>query len=236
MNLPRAILFDNDGVLAASEPLHWDAWRQLISELGLPYHENEVRTQVGKTGPEIIGALLAIHRPNWRNETPLLDLDQLARRKNDFFLMSATHALMPYPGVREGIEWLKSQGIRTAVVTNAKRRELDASLKAMQLGELLEVKISRDDVSPPKPDPAPYLFAAVSLGVPPEHCLVVEDSPVGLEAGLMGKIPCAAVATNFTERQLASPVPGRPDLKPHWIGPSIEALFEWLKTLKSTMK
>ena len=90
---------------------------------------------------------------------------------------------------------------------------------------------SRDEVPIPKPDPALYLYCAASLSVEPEDCLAVEDSPPGLESALLAHIPSAAVLTTFPRPAVESPVPGRPDLKPIWIGPSVTQVFEWLKSL-----
>jgi hypothetical protein len=61
----------------------------------------------------------------------------------------------------------------------------------------------------------------------------VEDSPTGIEASLMAKVPSAAVLTNFKREAMLEPVPGRPDLKPVWIGESIEELFVELKLSKT---
>ena len=227
MKPPRAILFDNDGVLIASEPLHWNAWEHLLSELGLPYNSSEMRGFVGKTAPEIILALLNKYAPGWDRSRH--DPVALAQRKNDIYLKLAQSQLTAYPGVHEGLEWLRSLGIRTAVVTNAKRRELEAALTITGLGELLDIHISRDDVTAPKPDPAPYLHAAAELEAEPHECIAVEDSPTGLESALMGRIPAAAVMTNFPASALQKPVPGRQDLMPIWVGPEPAEFFAWLR-------
>lgn len=226
---PRAILFDHDGVLVASETLHWEAWRQLLQELNIPYEAAQIQSAVGKTAPRILAEVLDRHRPEWSPEH--YDIHELAQRKNEFYLKIAQTELRAYPGVREGLSWLKSQGIATAVVSNAKRRELEAALKQLDLFNFFDHVISRDEVHPPKPDPTPYLFAAASLGLEPSQCLAIEDSPPGLEAALLAKIPTAAVMTNFPREIVQSPVPGRPDLKPCWIGRSIQELFIELKSL-----
>jgi HAD superfamily hydrolase (TIGR01509 family) len=229
VKLPKAVLFDNDGVLIASEALHWTAWAALLGELGLPTALEPIARQVGKTGPQIIGALLDLYRPGW---TPRdYDPDALALRKNDIYLTQVPTKLQAYPGVRELIEWLKGEGIRVAVVTNAKRRELMTSLRSLELAPLFDALISRDDVPKPKPDPSPYLTAAALVGVEPERCLVVEDSLTGIEAGLMARIPSAGVTTSFKKHELEQPVAGRPDLRPVWVGESIVALHTWLKGL-----
>ena len=229
MKLPRAILFDNDGVLVASEPLHGTAWGKLLQELGLPPSEVRLQALVGRTAPGILATLLDEHRPGWKSED--YDLDGLALRKNDLYLEELRVGLRAHEGVLEGLGWLRSRGVRTAVVSNAKRRELEAALKATNLGTYLEEWLSRDDVPSPKPDPFPYLAAAALLETEPRDCFVVEDSPTGLEAGLLAGIPTIAIQSHFPRSTLEQPVPGRPDLRPLRIMPSMKALFEWLREL-----
>jgi HAD superfamily hydrolase (TIGR01509 family) len=225
---PKAILFDHDGVLVASEPLHWRAWGELLKTIGLPYDEARLRALVGKTAPQILSAFLDEYRPGWSPGE--YDLDALALRKNDFY-GGIVSTLQAYPGVREGLAWMRKSGIRAAVVSNSKRRELLSGLDSVGLTSYFDEILSRDDVKPPKPDPTPYLTGAALLGVDVADALAVEDSPPGLEAGLVAKIPTAAVMTNFTRSVLEQPVPGRPDLRPIWIGEDMDEFFTWLKSL-----
>ena len=184
---------------------------------------------IGRTAPQILKLALDRGRPGWKTED--YDLLALTGRKNDFYLELARTELRAYPGVKEGLEWLKSEGVKTAVVSNGRKREVSAALQLLQLAPLMDQVITRDDVQPPKPDPTPYLFGAASLGVEPAHCIAIEDSPPGLEAALQAKIPVGAVTSNLKARDLQYPVPGRPDLSPSWIGPNMVTFFEWIRGL-----
>ena len=231
MKLPRAILFDLDGVLIASEQVHWMAWGKLLEEMHLPYDEAEIRAMVGMTAPRIMKALLDKHRPGWTSAE--YDVDALALHKNDHYLELIKTHLKAYPGTEDGLKWLKMQGIKSAVVSNAKRREMMAALQVVGLDGAFDVLISRDDVTRPKPDPAPYLLGAKLTGFDPRDCLAVEDSPTGIESALFANVPAAAVLTNFSRTAMTEPVPARPDLKPIWIGESLLELFKHLKSLAS---
>ena len=223
MKLPRAILFDNDGVLVTSEARHRAAWGRMLIELGLPYSEEEMASMAGGTATKILIKLLTKYRPGW--DPADYDVEALVLRKNNYYLENLKkEGLDPYPGVRECLTWL-------AVVSNARRRELQFALEASRLIEFFELTISRDEAPKPKPDPAGYLHAASALGALPQEALVVEDSPPGITAGLMGGIPCAALLTSFTEAEMATPVPGRPDLKPVVIRPTVRELHAWLQQL-----
>ena len=228
-SLPRAVLFDNDGVLSASEPLHWEAWRKLCVELGLPGDLALIRKQVGRTSPEILRALLDQLRPGWKESD--YDFDALSTRKNNFYLEAARQGLSAYPEVREGLQWLRSKGIRTACVSNARSRELHAAMDLTRLRPLLDTLVSREDAGVAKPDPTPYLMAAATLGVEPGECFAVEDSPAGITASLRAKIPSFGILSHFSPEVLEQPAPGRPDLKPAALFETIGEFFTWMKTL-----
>jgi beta-phosphoglucomutase-like phosphatase (HAD superfamily) len=116
-------------------------------------------------------------------------------------------------------------------VSNAKARELETTLQHLGLTPLFDAIISRDAIQPNKPDPAPYIFGAKTLGVPIEDCIAIEDSPPGLEAALKSGIPTIAVCTTFGPETVRYPVKDRKDLTPFRIDPNIQAVFAWLKQL-----
>lgn len=235
LKLPRAVLFDYDGVLVASEPIHLLAWKQLLISLGLPEDLETIQKSIGTTAPQILKALLDRHRPGWSSGTDLgkneYNLDDLAQRKNDFYLDLAQTKLAIYPGVGEGLVWLRQNQVRIAVVSNAKGRELKTTLTLLKLTDFFNEIISRDDVSPNKPDPAPYLLGAQRFSLAPEQCIAVEDSPPGLEAALRAGVPTVAISTNFPSEALQHPVRDRLDLAPIRIESSIQGFFDWLKIL-----
>jgi beta-phosphoglucomutase len=229
MKRPQAILFDHDGVLVASESLHNEAWGALLRELGLRYDAAEIQRLVGRTAPQILASELNRQAPGW--DPAVYDLEALALRKNDHYLTLLETQLKPYPGVLEGLQWMKAIGIRAVVVSNARRRELATALDRLGLAPFFDAVLSRDETRVPKPDPTPYLLGAAHAGADPARCIAVEDSPPGLEAALLARIPTAAVLTSFPRSALESPVPGRPDLKPVWIGGSMAEFFDWVRSL-----
>lgn len=224
---PRAILFDHDGVLVESESLHAKAWARLLAEIGLQFDDTLYRTLMGKTAPQILARLLDSQLP--REDSMKYDLDELALRKNDHYLKLAQTGLQPYPGVRELLAWLKSEGIRAAVVSNAKRRELVAAHEALGLTPWFDALISRDDSGAAKPDPTPYLMGAATLGFEPAECWAIEDSPPGLAAALQARVPAVGVLSGFPEAALEQAIPGRPDLRPVLIVKDIEELHRFLR-------
>jgi beta-phosphoglucomutase len=230
--LPKAILFDHDGVLVNSEPLHAQAWSALLAELALPPAHALIHALIGTTAPLILASILDEHRPGW--DPAQYDLHALARRKNDVYLRLAEKGLHTFPGVPEGLAWLKSKGVKTAVVSNAKRRELETALRHLGIYELFDTVISRDDAGVAKPDPTAYLMAAASLDAEVGECMAVEDSPAGIEAALLARVPAVAVLSNFPLAVMQAPVPGRPDLKPALVVERIAEFFDYLSSPKKS--
>lgn len=226
---PKAVLFDHDGVLVSSEEIHARAWSILIKEIGLPWDKIQMHKLVGRTSPQILENILNEFKPGWTPQE--YDLEKLALRKNDHYLEIATSELAAYPGVRDGLMWLKSQGIKTAVVSNAKRRELMFSVERLKLVDLLDAVISRDDATHPKPHPAPYQLGALSIGVETNDCIAIDDTPTGLESAFFAGCICASVTTNYPVEHLKTPVPGRPDFKTAWVGNSMKEFFEWIRKI-----
>jgi beta-phosphoglucomutase len=229
IKLPSAVLFDYDGVLVASEPIHLLAWTQLLISLGLPEDLEIIQKSIGTIAPKILETLLDRHRPGWSKTE--YNLDALAQKKNDFYLALVETKLAVYPGVRDGLIWLGQNQIRTAVVSNSKRRELRTTLTLLKITDFFDEIISRDDVFPNKPDPTPYLLAAQRLGLKPEQCIAVEDSPPGLEAALRAGVPTVAISTNFHPKILQHPVQDKQELTPIRIESNTQCFFDWLKTL-----
>jgi HAD superfamily hydrolase (TIGR01509 family) len=194
--------------------------------MGLAADPLEVARFIGKTSPEIARTILDQRLPGWEQ---LLQktADEIALKKNEYFQSLIGTSLKSYPGVVEGLTLLKEKGLKLAVVSNAKRRELEAGLRHTGLHDFFDLILSRDDVLKFKPDPLPYLTAVRQFGLTPDQCISVEDSPAGIESSLMGGIPSAAILSNFSQEVMSTPVEGRPDLKPVLICKTIQEFFAY---------
>ncbi|MDB5661340.1 MAG: family phosphatase [Cypionkella sp.] len=167
-----AIFFDLDGTLIDTESLAMAAGLAAFAELGHPVSEAFLHQLVGvdlPTSGKMIKALLpnldqtALH-PLWQGGfRAAMDLNGLALKPGAEALLQAR--LLPM-----------------ALVTSSGRREAHHKLAVAGIAEMFDLIITVDDVTAPKPDPAPYLLAAEKLGVSPDRCLVFEDSETGAEA------------------------------------------------------
>ncbi len=172
----KAILWDCDGTLVDSEPLHDECIRAVAGEHGAPLNHEDVKRFLGRTTKDIWAYL---HQE--RGLT--LDFDGWLSSIHAYYRAHAPAKVKPRPGVESQILLFASMGLKQAVVSNSTRPLVDASLGVLDAGKMLEFSISANDVGKPKPDPEPYFRAALKLMLPPHQCLVVEDSPAGARAG-----------------------------------------------------
>ena len=184
-----SILFDFDGVLADSEPVHFDCWTAILSPLGIPLTwEAYCAECIGITDRAMLEVLARQKDPPHDVE----DLWQYYPRKKALFREKA-YANPPIPeATRELIRTLSAY--RLAVVSSSGRAEVEPVLQRAGIRECFETIITGEDVTNRKPHPEPYLLAAEKMGV--SRPLVVEDSDPGVAAGR---------AAGFKVLQLKSP-------------------------------
>lgn len=168
-----AYLFDCDGTIADSMPLHYLAWKKALGEWGCEFPEDLFYSWGGMPVREIISTL------NQRHGLAM-PVDEVAHRKESLYY-ELLPKLTAVPEVLEEIESAHGR-IPFAVVSGSTRESVTKSLEAMRLLGKFDVMVCAGDYTRAKPDPEPFLLAAKKLGVAPERCLVFEDTDMGIQA------------------------------------------------------
>ncbi|MGB7961395.1 MAG: HAD family phosphatase [Propionicimonas sp.] len=182
-----AVIFDMDGVLADSEPVHLAAERAMLAEYGHHLTTVAKRPFIGLSGDDIMQGLIA-----------LFDIDSTVET---MAAAKASHqrALIPEMGgfaVTDAlVRRLAAASMPIAVASGSEPGIIDASLDAVGLGEFFEVRVSADEVPLGKPAPDVFLEAARRLGVSPDSCVVIEDAVPGVAAALAAGMRCVAIPT-----------------------------------------
>jgi HAD superfamily hydrolase (TIGR01509 family) len=169
----RAYLFDCDGTIADSMPLHYIAWKQALAEWKCEYPEDLFYSWGGKPIREIIATLNERHGL-------AMPVEEVARHKESLYFKLLPR-LTAVPEVLEQIEADHGR-IPFAVVSGSTRESVTKSLEILGLLDKFDVMICAGDYKKGKPAPDPFLMGAERLGVPPESCLVFEDTDLGIEA------------------------------------------------------
>ncbi len=181
----KAYLFDCDGTIADSMPLHYVAWRRALGEWDCVFPEELFYLWGGKPIVEIIETLN-------REQGLRMPVALVAERKEEYY-----YELLPQlTAVPEVVEHIEASfgKIPFAVVSGSTRESVVASLEVLGLLDRFETMVCAGDYRRSKPDPEPFLMAAARLGVDPADCLVFEDTEMGVDsarAGGMGwvKVP-----------------------------------------------
>jgi HAD superfamily hydrolase (TIGR01509 family) len=178
-------IFDCDGTLADTMPLHYRAWSRLIAELGGSFPEELFYQTGGKPTVQILAML--------REERGLNvgDLQSAAERKEDYFLETIREVKPIDAVVQIARQW---HGIKPlAVASGGFRRQIEQTLDVLGIRCLFAAVVCVEDYARGKPFPDPFLEAARQLNVPPPACLVFEDSPLGVQAAAAAGMECVYV-------------------------------------------
>lgn len=169
-----AYIFDCDGTLADTMPLHHRAWQRLLAEHEMPFSEQHFYALGGKPTHVILEELCREHG------LVVSNLSAAIERKENYFV-ELLHEVKPIEAVVEVARRL--HGVAPlAVASGGLRRYVEMTLRALGIRQLFHTVVCVEDYTRAKPFPDPFLEAAARMQVPPVKCLVFEDSPLGLEA------------------------------------------------------
>ncbi len=209
MSSIRALLFDMDGTLTATDPLHADVFARVLAPHGFTVdHAFYAERIAGRTNRLIFQSLF----PGLTDA----EADAMSAAKEAAF--RAGHpALDPLPGLLDFIAAARAFGLRLALVTNAPRANADHVLAALGITEHFTEIVTVDAVARGKPHPDPYQEALHRLGLAPHQAIAFEDSPTGLQAALAAGLLTVGLATSLSPEILKS-------LGARWAAPDYRSL------------
>ena len=192
----KAVIFDLDGVIADSHPIHEAAWKTLLAEEGLdPEKINVDFLYAGHPRREILRHYLG--------ELSEEDAERLRKRKDELY-QQAAEKLAPKPGIPRVLDELEAEGIFFALATSGARSRTFETLAKFGMTDRFVAVVTGEEVSSAKPAPDIFLLAASRIEVSPEESLVVEDSVAGVQAAIAAGMRCIGYASQerlFSLRQ-----------------------------------
>ncbi len=191
----KAVLFDMDEVILDSERLHIAAFQATLAVYGHALAENEYKAHFAGRTDEAGFKLYFDHI----GET--VDLSMIMGIKAQKYVDLASDRLVPYSGIIDLIRSLK-RNVPLALVTGSLRAEAEIVLETFGVTDCFKLIIAAEDITRSKPDPEGYLKASKSLGIQPAQCVVIEDSPNGVQAALAAQMECIAITTTHTADDL----------------------------------
>jgi beta-phosphoglucomutase family hydrolase len=195
----QAVLFDMDGVLIDSIPLHRKAWNSALAEKRLPLLDpDRYSSMLGRTSREILSGHLDVHQ---LHVSASIQKKMIVKKEQYLRGLLKNNAQMT-PGVLSWLSFFRRKQIRCAVASSAEMSNIVVVLDLLELADYFASIISGSRLPASKPDPTIFLLAAASLGVRPENCLVIEDAPDGIRAARTANMLSCAIATTLPSHEL----------------------------------
>ena len=183
-----ALIFDMDGVIIDSNPLHRESWTQFNRRYGVETTEAMLLRMYGRRNDDIV-------RDYFGDGLPSLEVEARGKAKEQLYreMLSDRLEASLVPGLRPFLE--AHQGTPMAVASNAEPENLNFVLDRAHLRPYFQVVVDGHQVQRPKPDPEIYLRAAQLLSVAPSRCVVFEDSHSGVAAALAAGMKVIGLTT-----------------------------------------
>lgn len=222
----KSVLFDMDGVLFNSMPYHADAWHKTMKNRNLSLSREEAYLHEGRTGAGTIN--IVCQRQLGRDATPE-EIESIYREKS--FEFNKNPQAEPMPGSWQLLQKVKADGIIPTVVTGSGQTSLLDRLAHHFPGMFRpELMVTAFDVKYGKPHPEPYLMALAKGGLKPNEAIVIENAPLGVEAGHRAGIFTIAVNTGPLDNKVLL------DAGADLLFPSMQALcHSWEELLAATL-
>jgi len=203
---PAAVIFDFDGVLVNSEPLHFEAFRQVLADEHLELTEDEYYREL--IGFDDAGAFRHFYQTRGLTLAPKTFLSLMANKSREMMASIRDRRFSALPGVEQFVRslWRKYP---LAICSGALREEIEAMLEGISLRDCFSVIVAAEDVTVGKPDPQGYLLSIKQLSakihhvLKPARCLVVEDAPSVIHTVKKEGFRVIGVATSYPVEKLA---------------------------------
>ena len=187
----RAFIFDMDGTIVDNMAFHTKSWIAFFERRGQALDADEFfKATAGRQGKEIMRAYLGEHLTD--DEIPVLDDEKESLYRE----LYAPHR-KTVEGFDDLIVQAKLRGVGLAVATAAPNANITFTLDGLDLRRHFDAVVGAADVARGKPNPDVFLKAAERCGVPPEHCIVFEDAPLGVEAARRAGMRAVVLTTTL---------------------------------------
>jgi len=182
----RGLIFDFDGVIVYSHPVHTRAWKKFLDSVGKTVSEERLQFVLdGRKRDDIL-----------RHFMGELDADQIVEfghRKEQFFRDEAAH-VRTIDGLLGFLGDIEFQQVALAIASSGSRSRVDFLLERLDLQKFFQVVITGDEVEQGKPHPAVFLRAAQQMGVDPSESMAFEDAVSGVKAARSAGMKCVGIA------------------------------------------
>ena len=188
----KAFLFDLDGTLIDTMPAHFKTWQLVVKEMGSPLEGEALMNQLYGNGAELM------HRIVPGRTFTEEEARAIVAAKEERYRALYGNEITVLEGAREFLELALQKNIPMGIGTASNQANIDFALDKLDLRRYLSAIVGADDVQLSKPHPETWLRLAAELNTPPEHCIVFEDAPKGVEAAQKAGMKAVAITGHFS--------------------------------------
>jgi len=182
------IIFDMDGVLADTGPIHYESWVKLAKQIRVKFSKKEFNLTFGQQSVSITRKLVG---PKIKQEV----VEKWANLKERYYREMVKDKLKPLPGALVLIKELHARNFKLAIGSSGPQENVDLLLSTLNIKDYFDVIITAAEVKNGKPAPDVFLIAAEKLNIKVDNCLVIEDAPVGVTAARKAGMKVIALKT-----------------------------------------
>jgi HAD superfamily hydrolase (TIGR01509 family) len=216
----QAFIFDLNGTMINDMEFHSIAWHAILNnDLAAGLTMAEVKSQMYGKNEELLDRVFG------KGKFTKEQVETISMKKEKNYQAAFKPHLRLINGLPQFLEKAEHKGIKMAIGSAAIPFNIDFVLDNLHLRHYFNAIVSADEVVISKPDPETFLLGAKLLGIPPEHCLVFEDAPKGVEAALRANMPCI-VLTTMHEKEEFQRYPNVLNYIADYTDPSLEELFK----------
>ncbi|RXK60875.1 HAD family phosphatase [Lacibacter luteus] len=190
--MTKAFLFDLDGTLIDTMPAHFKTWQIVVKEMGSPLEGESLMNQLYGNGAELMRRI--VPGSNFTEE----EAREIVAAKEERYRALYGNEITVLEGAREFLDEALAKNIPMGIGTASNQANIDFALDKLDLRRYLSAIVGADDVQLSKPHPETWLKLAEELNTPPEHCIVFEDAPKGIEAALEAGMKAIAITGHFS--------------------------------------
>lgn len=180
----KALVFDMDGVIIDSEPIHTKINVDILNDEGVTPNQSEFFEFTGVRDEEMWETLIKRHNMT-KTVEELMDMQRVYKKQR-----FTGENVKPVDGITTLLSHAKKKGLRIALSTSSPLYFARYILESLEVIKFFDVLATADDVSKGKPDPEIYLKAASMLGVLPEECMAIEDASLGIQSAKGAAMKC----------------------------------------------
>jgi beta-phosphoglucomutase len=192
----KGVLFDLDGTLVDNNEVHYKAWKKYLSDSGIEISDEDFKENIsGRTNEDAVEHI-------YNKKMSKDEAEKYYLAKEEVYRQMYEPDIKPINGLEKFLRELQDNGIDMAIATSGIRVNIQFMFRHIPIQQFFKTVIDSTAITNGKPDPEIFLNTAKALGIPPESCVVFEDSTSGVQAGKAAGMKVVALTTTHTREEL----------------------------------